>query len=221
MGIFDLFRNKNEGLVNAVKDNNINAAKKAIAAGADVNAKDEGGWTALMFASQNGHAEIVCTLIKAGADVNAKRKDGATALMRAALEGHTETVSTLIEAGADFNAKRKDGETALMRAALKGHTEIVSALIKAGAKGHVKRKDGVRRCCVCGMSWRSASGSLEDGPYGEFMRLSSVKVIYSNLVGLTCARCGKSFCNAHLKQKIPSMLPGGKCPSCGSKMSVS
>ena len=39
--------------------------------GADVNAKDEDGWTPLHFAAQYSHKEIVELLIANGADVNA------------------------------------------------------------------------------------------------------------------------------------------------------
>ena len=44
----------------------------ALAAMADVNAKDRDGWTALIVASQNGHQNVVQALIAARADVNAK-----------------------------------------------------------------------------------------------------------------------------------------------------
>jgi ankyrin repeat protein len=74
--------------------------KTLIKAGADVNAKDEGGVTALMLASSDGHKEMVKMLIKAGADVNAKDKNGKTALMRASERGRKEIVKMLIKAGA-------------------------------------------------------------------------------------------------------------------------
>jgi ankyrin repeat protein len=38
-----------------------------LAAGADVNAKDRDGWTALMFAAVKGHTDIVRVLRQAGA----------------------------------------------------------------------------------------------------------------------------------------------------------
>jgi ankyrin repeat protein len=50
------------------------------AEGADVNAKDEGGWTPLHQAAWNGRKEIVELLITKGADVNTKDMPGRTPL---------------------------------------------------------------------------------------------------------------------------------------------
>ena len=52
----------------------------AINGGADVNAQDNNGKTALMYAFEVGNSGIAEMLIKAGADVNAKDNDGRTVL---------------------------------------------------------------------------------------------------------------------------------------------
>ncbi len=53
----------------------------AIQAGADVNAKDNCGVTALMHAAQdNNNPEVIKSLINAGADVNATDNEGNKAL---------------------------------------------------------------------------------------------------------------------------------------------
>ena len=46
--------------------------KLLLSKGADVNAKDQSGYTALSWASSGGHSEIVRLLFQKGADVNAK-----------------------------------------------------------------------------------------------------------------------------------------------------
>ena len=51
--------------------------------GADVNQKQNFGWTALIFAARNGYKEVCILLIENGADVNQKDNDGETALGRA------------------------------------------------------------------------------------------------------------------------------------------
>uniref|UniRef100_UPI001FE7586F ankyrin repeat domain-containing protein n=1 Tax=Nonomuraea rhizosphaerae TaxID=2665663 RepID=UPI001FE7586F len=43
-------------------------ASALLAAGADVNGRESGGWTALLWAAANGHAETAERLIEAGAD---------------------------------------------------------------------------------------------------------------------------------------------------------
>ena len=71
-----------------------------VATGAVVNKAESNGATSLMFAAQNGHAEVVRALLAAGADVNAANKNGVTALMASNQNGHAEVVHTLVTAGA-------------------------------------------------------------------------------------------------------------------------
>jgi hypothetical protein len=107
--------------------------KHCLIAGADVNAKNADGTTALMLASQQGHLAVVQNLLSAKADVNIQAGSGNTALILAAQEGHQDVVQALIAAGANVNAKRGGGVTALMMAAQNGHTAVVQALLAAKA----------------------------------------------------------------------------------------
>ena len=52
--------------------NNKDVAELLIAKGADVNAKDDNGWTPLHHAVPDGHKEIAELLITKGGNVNAK-----------------------------------------------------------------------------------------------------------------------------------------------------
>ena len=92
----------------AVGDGNIEAVKQHLAAGTDVNAKDDKGATPLHYAAVEAVAEL---LITKGADVNAKGgyKNG-TLLHFAAAVGHKELVALLIANNADVNAKIELGE---------------------------------------------------------------------------------------------------------------
>ena len=54
--------------MSAAKDNNIRQLKRHIKAKHDLNARDASGYTALMLAAQQGHAESVFLLLSAGAD---------------------------------------------------------------------------------------------------------------------------------------------------------
>jgi hypothetical protein len=84
--------------------------------GADVNAKDNDGWTALMYAAFSGYTETAEVLIDNGADVNAKDNDGLTALMIAEGNDQTEIVNLLreVEEGAveeSIEDTQSSGET--------------------------------------------------------------------------------------------------------------
>lgn len=66
--------------------------------GADIDAKGESGWTALMNAT--GHPDIVKLLLEHGADVNAKNVYGKTALDRAKVRNQSEMIKLLEAKGA-------------------------------------------------------------------------------------------------------------------------
>jgi ankyrin repeat protein len=124
--------------------------------GADVNAKDNQGNTALVIAAQNGnkkmaefllrrHADIKPALIGAvksgqmemvkfvlqrGADINAKDGQDNTPLIIASRNGNKEIVEILLnQEGILVNGSNKDGESAETAAAMRGDSEIVSLLI--------------------------------------------------------------------------------------------
>eukprot|EP00919_Chromeraceae_sp_WS-2016_P076936 GHVR01182052.1.p1 GENE.GHVR01182052.1~~GHVR01182052.1.p1 ORF type:complete len:116 (+),score=15.91 GHVR01182052.1:30-377(+) len=78
-------------------------ARLLIDKGADVNSRENDGYTPLIWASNRGHTDIARLLIDKGADVNSKDKDGTTPLISASEFGHTEIVRFLIEKGADVN----------------------------------------------------------------------------------------------------------------------
>ena len=117
----------------AARDGNIEAVKQHLAAGADVNAKDGGGWTPLFYAAFSGRTEVAELLIAEGVDVNAK--DNLGTLRYAASGGHKETVELLIANGADVYAKGGgNGTTPLDMAIRLRRTETIDLLRKHGGK---------------------------------------------------------------------------------------
>jgi ankyrin repeat protein len=150
-----------EALVKAADSGNTALVERLLAAGADVNAKDNYGDTALIAAADDGHTDIVERLLAAGADVNAQNNDGRTPLIAAAKGGNinpwddedyirvarersTDIVRRLLAVqGIKVNAQNKDGETALTIAALFSNADIVRLLLAAGADVNAKNKDGM------------------------------------------------------------------------------
>jgi len=113
-------------------------------AGANVNATDNSGYTALIYAADKGDKDVVQMLLNAGANVNATGEDGSTALILAADKGHLEIVSSLLgRPGIDMNAKENvNGSTALMVATDKGYTDVVKMLLNAGANVNATDNSG-------------------------------------------------------------------------------
>jgi len=87
-----------------------------LAHGADSNARDKKGRTALYWAAFLGYAQAVDILLSDEADVNQASLDGESPLHCAAEEGHTAIVRKLLTAGALVNAKTDYGLTPLGRA---------------------------------------------------------------------------------------------------------
>jgi len=119
-------------------DGNIEAVKQHLAAGTDVNAKDEWGGTPLHSAAYDGDKAVAELLIENGADVNAKGFEGMTPLLVAAGIGHMKIAELLITKGADVNAKvlsgPKQGFTPLDAANENNHPETADLLRKHGGK---------------------------------------------------------------------------------------
>jgi len=131
-------KEKNVQLVQAAERGQLTDVQDALNDGADVNAKNDIGFTALMRASYCGYtygsyAKVVKLLLNKGADVNIKTKESITALMAASNVGNAEVVKLLLDKGAYVNIKTYEGKTALMIAKDKGKTEIVVMLQRAGA----------------------------------------------------------------------------------------
>ena len=121
-------------LVAAVRAGDRGAVNALLAAGADVNAPQRDGATALHWAVHREDVETAGALIRAGADVGTTNDLGVTPLLMASRRGHGGLVASLLAAGADPNAALPSGETPLMAAARAGSLAAVEALLERGGR---------------------------------------------------------------------------------------
>lgn len=97
--------------------------------GANINAQDDEGNTAVMAATQQNQMEIVQVLIAHGADINIRNKRLDNVLLYAGAEGLLEIVQLAIQAGADTTITNRYGGIAIIPACERGHIEVVKELL--------------------------------------------------------------------------------------------
>lgn len=135
--------NTNLDLIKEVKNNNISKVEKLLQNGANVNAKDNDGYTVLLMAVIFRHTDIVKLLLKHKADINAIETSGYNALMLASVRGYIDIVKILLKHNANVNVKNiNNGFTALMLALLNRHIDITKLLLEASADVNITNNNG-------------------------------------------------------------------------------
>ena len=137
-----------ENLLDVVKTGNAAQVKQCLSSGADANARDGEGSTALMLAAYAGNLDAVKALLVAGSDVNAADERGWTALAKSTYNfelkhGFADVAQALIDAGANLEASITYGVRPLMLAAGYGETEVVETLLEAGAEVTARNEGGL------------------------------------------------------------------------------
>jgi ankyrin repeat protein len=140
-------------LVDAARAGDHDLLLTLLASGAEVNAQDTEGSTALMFAALRGDETMVRALLEAGADPNLRDANGETALLLGARSAHI--VRALLAGGADPNLSDGEGQTALLAAA-ETSPESVRLLLSSGADVNHRDHFGVSALTIA-----EASGSSD------------------------------------------------------------
>ena len=121
-------------LIEASQQPDSTQALTLIAQGADVNATEPDGTTALMWAAHRGDLPLVQGLLKAHAKVQLSNAYGANAMLQAAQFGDVRILEALLKAGANVDSPNPDGETALMLVARTGNVPAAQLLLSHGAQ---------------------------------------------------------------------------------------
>jgi uncharacterized protein len=121
-------------VADAAMAKDVTTVRALLKQGADVNAAQGDGMTALHWAASNGDLGLAQMLMYAGANLRATtRLNGYSPLFLASREGQSSVVEALLKAGAEADARSSTGSTPLMLAAASGNVEAVRLLLDARA----------------------------------------------------------------------------------------
>jgi len=121
-------------VADAAQDRDLEAVRELLRAGADVNAAQNDGMSALHWAAQNDDAPVIEVLLYAGANTAATTRLGGYApLHLAGRAGNASALDALLTGGADADAFTTTGVTALHFASASGRGDAVEILLLHGA----------------------------------------------------------------------------------------
>ena len=101
--------------------------------GADVNARDDHGQTAMHSAASRGRGDARI-LAELGGDVKAAENDGWAPLHSAAWQGHVDATRVLAVLGGDVNERKNGGMTPMHSAAISAYGDAIRTLAERSGK---------------------------------------------------------------------------------------
>jgi len=155
-------------VADAARVGDIEAVRSLLREGADVNAAQGDGMSALHWAAERGDVQMLDVLLYAGAELEAATRIGHyRPLHNAARNGNLEAVDRLIAAGADVGAATDpSGSTPLHLAALSGSGPVIRSLIAAGAEVDARESEWQQTPLIFAASWNridAVVALLEEG----------------------------------------------------------
>lgn len=131
-------------LLGAVYNQDAEMINLLIIAGADPNAQDVSGFSALMFAVSTGNEAIVDYLLDQGANPDATDESGYNALIYSILYDHSHIFFRLLPITHNVDHQNNEGHTALFLVAQSGDTSMAQALIDQGSDLHLQDEAGMQ-----------------------------------------------------------------------------
>lgn len=130
-------------LLKAATDGRINDMQAALDDGADINARNKKGETALRLSVMNNNIAATLMLVRLNADPNVQNNEGLTPLSRAAGQGFNDILKLLLDIpGIAINLQDNDGNTPLRLASIRNQTESVRLLLEKGAHPNIQNHEG-------------------------------------------------------------------------------
>ncbi|XP_024155223.2 histone-lysine N-methyltransferase EHMT1 isoform X5 [Oryzias melastigma] len=131
----------------------------------NINCQDDGGWTAIIWATEYKHADQVKLLLSKGADISIRDKEENICLHWAAFSGSVDIAELLLDASSDLQAVNIHGDSPLHIAARENRLDCVTLFLSRGADVFLKNREGETPPDCCSHSskaWAALQASRRD-----------------------------------------------------------
>uniref|UniRef100_A0A672JKR3 Euchromatic histone-lysine N-methyltransferase 1b n=1 Tax=Salarias fasciatus TaxID=181472 RepID=A0A672JKR3_SALFA len=108
----------------------------------NINCQDDGGWTAMIWATEYKHVDQVKLLLSKGADITIRDKEENICLHWAAFSGSVEISELLLNANCNLQAVNIHGDSPLHIAARENRLDCVTLFLSRGANVFLKNREG-------------------------------------------------------------------------------
>jgi ankyrin repeat protein len=120
----------NEKLLQAAHTGDVEGVERALAAGADIETRDEHERTALLIAAAEDHVDAARRLIGAGADPNALDDRHDTPWLVTGVTGSVAMLEALLTAHPDMTIRNRYGGISVIPASERGHVDYVRRVVQ-------------------------------------------------------------------------------------------
>jgi ankyrin repeat protein len=153
---------KRPALLIATQCGSIDVVKTLLRLGADVDASDEHGSTAVFNAVSSNNSDMLRLLISCGADLQAANLHVGSPLAWSIQYDKTDCALLLLQAGVDPSLPDLDGETLLHRAVEAENIRVVDQLIQCGANVNIENRKRKKPLDVLEERWELWADRLEE-----------------------------------------------------------
>ncbi|CAM9113675.1 unnamed protein product [Lampetra planeri] len=108
----------------------------------NINSQDDGGWTAMIWATEYKHVDQVKLLLSKGADLSIRDKEENICLHWAAFSGSVEIAQLLLNAHCDIQVVNIHGDSPLHIAARENRLDCVMLFLSQGADVFLRNREG-------------------------------------------------------------------------------
>nr|XP_029133597.1 histone-lysine N-methyltransferase EHMT1-like isoform X1 [Labrus bergylta] len=116
----------------------------------NINCQDDGGWTAMIWATEYKHVDQVKLLLSKGADISIRDKEENICLHWAAFSGSVDIAQLLLNARCSLQAVNVHGDSPLHIAARENRLDCVTLFLNQGADVFLKNREGETPPDCCG-----------------------------------------------------------------------